>query len=268
MLEQRVEKLKKIGYDHIGIGIKEGHCVFCGEEVPKGQFCYCKKSEKRNMQAKKLLELLDRYAYVTDFNENVRIQLNCADFPKKFAGMKFSDYVIETDEQKNNLQLTKDYVKNALNHYLDGTNLIFLGNFGNGKTMLMSIAGDEIIRQFGIQVKYVNVNDLSDKLKKSFDDKNISTAKIVDEYKKSPILILDDIDKITPKDWTCELMYGLSNYRSEHKLPTWVNANNSMEELEKKYYGEGTMSRFFENSIKAKFTGPNWRLRERGINAI
>ena len=56
-------------------------------------------------------------------------------------------------------------------------------------------------------------------------------------------------------------MYGIANYRGENKLPTWINANHSLEELSNNFYGEGTISRFYDSSIKAKFTGENWRLR-------
>lgn len=261
MIEKRINELVKLGIEVIGPRVKDGHCVFCQEEVEKGGYCHCKKAYKVNPQTKNLRKLIDKYAYVTDLGEFTHLLITQAHFPKKFASMEFSDYITETEEQKHNLQLTKEYVKNALKHYLQGTNLIFIGNFGNGKTMLMSIAGDEIIRKFGIQVKYVNVYDLSEKLKKSFEDKSISTAKIIEEHKTAQILILDDIDKVNPTPFIVDLMYGIANYRAENNLPTWVNANHSMKDLEENFYGEGAMSRFYDNSIKAKFTGENWRLR-------
>lgn len=264
MREARINKLLTMAAEIIGPRIKDGLCVFCGQEIPKGGYCDCKKSEESNLKVKKIKKLLDRYDYMLsdeDFRDFVHRQITNAEFPALFASMDFSDYILETEEQKHNLQLTKDYVKNALKHYLEGTNLIFVGNFGNGKTMLMSIAGDEIIREYGIPIKYINIYDLSEKIKESFDDKNKSTSKIIQEYKKAPILILDDIDKVEPKPWVYELMYGFSNYRVEHRLPTWVNANHSIEELSTKYYGQGSISRLFQNSIKAKFTGENWRLR-------
>jgi len=261
MIQQRIDELVKLGSEIIGPRISEGHCVFCGNEVEKGGYCYCKKAEKINHKVKKIRKLIDKYAYADDLKEFTRLQIVDANFPKKFAGMDFDDYITETDEQAYNLQITKKYAANALEHYLNSTNLIFVGHFGNGKTMLMSVAGDEIIRNFGIPIKYVNVYDLAENVKKTFDNKNLSTSKVIDSYKKAPILILDDIDKVNPSPFMIDLMYGISNYRGDNKLPTWINANHSMEELESKFYGEGAMSRFFENSIKAKFTGINWRLR-------
>lgn len=257
------EEIIKKGIEIIGPRIKDGHCVFCGEEILKGGYCSCKKAEKVNPQTVKLKELassLDSIS-VLGIKEFTQMLISRAYFPKKFSGMEFSDYIAETAEQKHNLQLIKDYTVNALKYYLQAVNLIFIGNFGNGKTMLMSIAGDEIIRQYGIQVKYANVYELSEQLKKSFDDKNRPASKIIEEYKTAPILILDDIDKVNPTPFMIDLMYGISNYRGDNKLPTWINANHSMKELEDNFYGEGSMSRFFENSIKAKFTGENWRLR-------
>lgn len=261
MIQQRIDELAKLGSKIIGPRISEGHCVFCGNEVEKGGYCYCKKAEKINTQVRKLRKLINKYGYITDLKEYTHEQIIEAHFPKKFAGMDFNDYIIETEEQKHNQQLTINYVENALKHYLQATNLIFTGKFGNGKTMLMSIAGDEIIRKFGIPIKYVNLYDLMENVKKTFDDKKLSTSKVIESYKKAPILILDDIDKVNPSPFMIDLMYGISNYRGDNKLPTWINANHSMQELEDNFYGEGAMSRFFENSIKAKFTGINWRLR-------
>lgn len=261
MVQQRIDELAKLGSKIIGPRISEGHCVFCGNEVEKGGYCYCKKAEKINIQVRKLRKLIDKYGYITDLKGYTHEQIIEANFPKKFAGMDFDDYIIATEEQKHNRQLTINYVKDALKHYLNATNLIFLGNFGNGKTMLMSIAGDEIIRKFGIQVKYVNIYDLAEEIKKTFNDKNKSTSIVIEGYKKAPILILDDIDKVNPSPFIVDLMYGIANYRGDNKLPTWINANHSMKELEDNFYGEGAMSRFFDNSIKAKFTGENWRLR-------
>ena len=107
--------------------------------------------------------------------------------------------------------------------------------------MLMSIAGDEIIRNFGIQVKYVNVYDLSEKLKNHLKIKSISTAKIIEEHKTAQILILDDIDKINPTPFIVDLMYGIANYRAENNLPTWVNANHSMKRIRRKLLRTGAI---------------------------
>lgn len=261
MVQQRIDKLTKEGVALIGQRIKDGKCIFCGAELPNREYCDCKKAEKVNVKIKKLKKLIDQYCFITDLKEHTRNKLLQARFPKKFAGMDFEDYITETDEQKQNLSITKEYVANALKNYVDGINLIFLGNFGNGKTMLMSIAGDEIIRQLGIEIKYVNIYDLSEELKRSFEKKEISTSTIIEKYKMAQILILDDIDKKDPTPFMVDLMYGIANYRGDNKLPTWINANHTFPELEQ-FYGEGTMSRFYDNSIKAKFTGPNWRLRQ------
>lgn len=261
MIQAFIDNLTKEGVALIGQRIKDGKCIFCGQELPSAEYCQCKKATIANFKIKKLRKLIDQFCYVMDLNEHIQNKITNAHFPPKFAGMEFDDYVTETSEQKHNLEITKDYVANALKNYINGVNLIFIGNFGNGKTMLMSIAGDEIIRNYGIDVKYVNFYDLGEKIKKSFEKKEISTSKIIEEYKKAQILILDDIDKTTPSPFIVDLMYGISNYRADNKLPTWVNANHSFEELEKNFYGEGTMSRFYENSIKAKFTGLNWRLK-------
>lgn len=261
MVQKKVDELTKMGMGIIGPRIKDSCCVFCGADLSITKYCDCKKSMRVNQQVKKLRRLIDKYSYVTDLKEYTRLQLSEANFPKKFAGMDFSDYVTETNEQKNNLLIMKNYVDKAMEHYLKATNLIFVGNFGNGKTMLMSIGGDEIIRKYGIQVKYVNIFDFAESIKKSFESKELSTSKIIEGYKKAPILILDDIDKINPSPFIIDLMYGIANYRGENKLPTWINANHSLEELSNNFYGEGTISRFYDSSIKAKFTGENWRLR-------
>ena len=261
MIKNRVDELVKSGMDIIGPRIKDGHCVFCGGEVEKGSDCSCKDAVKIKPQVVKMRNLIEEYGYIKDLDEFTQSLIASAHFPKKFSGMDFEDYLTETEEQKTNLKTAKDYAENGLKNYLQAVNLIFVGSFGNGKTMLMCIMGADIIKRYGIGVKYVNIYDLSEELKKTFENKNLSTSKIIEAYKKAQILILDDIDKVQPSPWICDLMYGFANYRSDNLLPTWLSANHSLEELSDKFYGESTISRFYDNSIKAKFTGKNWRLK-------
>lgn len=264
MLEELKQRIKQDGIKIIGPRIRDGVCVFCGEPVGSNGFCFCKKAERINLKVKKLSVLLEQFCFFlddTEFKKEMRQKIINANFPKKFAGMDFEDYIVETEENAQNLKIAQEYAVNGLEHYLNGDNLIFVGNFGNAKTMLLSIIGDLIVRRYFIQVAYINFYDFSEKIKNSIDKKGVSTGEIIKKFKTPQMLMLDDIDKVNPSPFMVEIMYGLVNYRSDNQLPTCLTANHSLEELSDKFYGEAIISRFYDNSIKAKFTGPNWRLR-------
>lgn len=188
----------------------------------------------------------------------------CKNFktPHLFDGMEFSDYVIENNSQKNALKGVVEYLQNSELNFLTGVNLILLGNFGTGKTMLMSILCDKLgDRAFGC--KFISAVDMICKIKDSFGlSSKKSTTEVLNEYKEVDFLFIDDIDKIKPTEYVQELMYSLVNDRIENERPIIISANHSLEELDEQFFGEATVSRLAAKgkSKTIKFTHANKRV--------
>lgn len=182
--------------------------------------------------------------------------------PALFDGMEFSDYTVENDSQKNAVKGVIDYLSKCEINFLTGVNLILLGNFGTGKTMLMSILCNKLgDRAFGC--KFFSAVDMICRIKDSFAaSSKMSTTEVLETYKQADFLFIDDIDKIKPTEYVQELMYSLVNDRIENERPIIISANHTLEELDEQFFGEATVSRLAAKgkSKTIKFTHNNKRV--------
>lgn len=238
-------------------------CVFCGEYLGDDKYCTCRESTQINIVAKRVNKMLyDMAAYGTD-SEIIRGKLVAADVPAKFKGFDFSAYHTACSGQEKVLKAVIDYRDNALENFLKGKNLLLIGNFGTGKTMLMSILCEDLVYKYGFNCRYFNAVGLLYKMKSSFEIKSKKTfTELLAEYKKPDFLFIDDIDKLNPTDFIKEFMYGLVNYRIENKKPIIISANSSLEVLDTNYFGEAVVSRLIEHSREIIFDLKNMRYEQ------
>ncbi len=141
--------------------------------------------------------------------------------------------------------------------YLAGKNrgegLLFAGNCGSGKTMLAASVAGEILERVELdelrvgwagmlgvdqwnnkddQVRFVNVVELLERLRCSFDRVEEGSARtILERYETIPLLILDDLGAERVTGWSAERLYELINYRYMEVLPMIVTTNCTADEL-------------------------------------
>lgn len=244
-----------------GKRIIDGKCAFCNSELKSGEYCTCRKSGRVNDVYKKIDA---KIAYIYNYGDDpgsLRDQLNIAAIPQKFKGFDFSDFKISVKEQQQVLSTVKAYADDAIAKYLSGENLLLIGNFGTGKTMLMSILCEELICNYRLNCRYFNAVEMLYKIKNTFGSwSKISTEDILKKFRDPDVLFIDDIDKLNPTDYVKELMYGIVNYRVEKLLPIVVSANSSIEELDTKFFGEAVVSRLVEHSREVIFDFQNMRI--------
>lgn len=241
-------------------------CFYCGKDLTNLEYCDCSSARKINRYFKKINKKV-HYLYgeldVSNSIDNIITRIeNGAKTPKIFEGLKFEDYVTDNPSQFNALNSVKKYSDEAIQNFLRGKNLILLGNYGTGKTMLMSILVKSIAEKYLFYSKFINAVDLIQKIKDSFNNNNQkTTAELLEGFKKVEFLFIDDIDKIKPTDYTRELIYGLVNYRIENELPLVISANNKLEILDAEYFGEAIVSRLVQKSEVVEFTHENKRFQ-------
>ena len=80
-------------------------------------------------------------------------------------------------------------------------------------------------------VKFVNIVELFDSLRRAFDKSDNENGNLLDELKKAPLLILDDLGAEKPTGWTAERLYELINYRYMEELPIIVTTNCKPDDL-------------------------------------
>lgn len=253
---------KDILIENIGYRVKDGRCVFCSEKLIPGEYCTCKNAEKINKYFKKINNHLEKVETFNNFFEDKQILCELkknANTPDLFNGYDLYFYEIENESQKKGFDIVSDYYKNAVKNFLFGTNLIILGNYGTGKTALISVLCNLLTEEFFFDCRFVNIVDLFDIVKASFSSLSIDTLKLIEIYKKADFLFLDDIDKKTPTSYAKELVYSIVNSRVENELPTIITANHDLEDLDKNFYGEATISRLVHKSKIVLFTHKNKR---------
>lgn len=264
-MEKIIETYNEQTLNFIGKRTTDGKCSFCGKELASGEYCDCKEAKKKNRFFKKWADLVRNVNdYILTNNTLEEAQKYVGSFfrtPEKFDGMSFEDYEIESDSEKKGFEITVEYYNKAVQNYLTGMNLLFLGKYGTGKTMLMSILCNELSNNYLFSCKYANAVNLWQQITDSFKNNDKSVKDVVSPYKKAQFLFLDDIDKVKPNDYAREIFYDIVNHRTEKELPTVISANHSLEDLDEKYYGEAIVSRLVQNSKIINFTHKNRRFQ-------
>lgn len=266
-MEKIIETYKKQLFENFGKRIIDGKCAFCGKEL-NGEYCDCSDSLLVNRFYKrfsKKIQSISEYEIICPDLKEVQNKyiLPAVATPRKFQGMVFEHYKTENESQKRALNGVLEYYNQAVKNYLTGMNLILFGNYGTGKTMLMSILCRALAKDYLFKCQFVNVVDFMNEIKNTFSNSNDKTAKqILDGYCKSEFLFLDDIDKIKPTEYAKEVIYSLVNYRTEYELPTVISANHTPEELDSNYFDEAIISRLADinNSKIIQFSHNNKRL--------
>ncbi|MCK8638415.1 primosomal protein DnaI [Fructobacillus fructosus] len=109
-----------------------------------------------------------------------------------------------------------------------------LGDFGVGKTYLMGALANALAYN-GIGVMMVHWASLIERLKESFGQNgDQSVLSLIDEAKKAPVLILDDLGADTLSAWSRDSVLGvILEYRMQHELTTCFTSNFDLDSLEK-----------------------------------
>lgn len=133
------------------------------------------------------------------------------------------------------------------------------GNYGCGKTHLAAAIIHRMAEN-GVVGIMVVVPELLNRIRKSFDNPNDDTEKIVKTVREAELLILDDLGAEKPSAWVCEQLYMLINYRYEMMLPTVITTNCKTDEL-RKNLGERTVSRIIEMTEPVFISAGDYRLK-------
>ena len=258
--EEFINEMKNI----LGERTKNGACVFCKKPLTQGEYCTCNEAKKVNRYFKKCFRLVSPYndrIVMGDTLEEAREQMKITyKIPGIFEGVTFDDYEVECESEKRGKNAAVNYFENAVRNFIYGKNLVLIGGYGTGKTMLESALCRKLSETWLFKCQFINAVDLKGEITKCFNSKSSKTVdEVVDRFKKADFLFLDDIDKLTPTEYVREFIYSLVNYRVENQLPIITSANHNLEDLDSKFYGEAIVSRLINNSPVVIFEHKNRR---------
>jgi len=85
-----------------------------------------------------------------------------------------------------------------------------------------------------VQPFFVVVPDLLDHLRSAYSpDSKVPYDELFESIRTSPILILDDLGAHSSTPWAEEKLFQLINHRYNHRLPTVITTNLTMDELDR-----------------------------------
>jgi len=140
------------------------------------------------------------------------------------------------------------YLNKFMEEYLNNKNpkgLYLYGNFGCGKTYLISAIFNELAKQ-NIDSAIVFWPEYLRMLKTLFNDNNEFKTNY-NRVKNTKLLLIDDLGAENNTTWSRdEILCPILQYRMENNLPTFITSNLDLDNLEKHLSFNGT------ESIKAK----------------
>ena len=148
--------------------------------------------------------------------------------PMKYATRTFADYKVTADNERA--------VKLA-QWFLSGERkkgLYFYGGAGTGKTFLASL----VAREYALQSKSLVFGDvplLLSELKRTFNDRTLSTEGLLDRYCQSKLLVLDDLGAEQITDWSVDILYQIINSRYNNEKPIIITSNLDFKDLAAKF---------------------------------
>ncbi len=151
----------------------------------------------------------------------------------RYAGRTLSGFITEGADQSIIVASEKAY--NFVEHFdkafATGKGLYLTGSFGTGKTHLAAGIALEICKKMK-PVVMLSMVELLARLRSSYspDDTN-SEMSLMNVFTQVDLLVIDDLGKESPSEWTLEKLYQIINARYELKKPIIVTTNYKDQEL-------------------------------------
>jgi DNA replication protein DnaC len=203
-----------------------------------------------------------------------RQQLRRAGLTGQISAFTFAHFLPRADwpEAMNICQRVFDYVQAVISGSTDRPWLLLYGNFGTGKTHLAAAAVHYALDAgwsdacFRVWTSYVyRLQATIDRRRQVEDEFGHETiADIMSELKRGRFVVIDDIDKQPPSDWTQANLYDVLNTRYNAARPTVLTFNLAPDDPRTQdRLGGAAFDRMMHLAYDiVEFAGPSFRLSE------
>ena len=128
-----------------------------------------------------------------------------------------------------------EYLKDYCSDFTPASKgLLMLGKTGLGKTHL-SLAVVNCLIDRGFNVYYGTAQNILDRLQKVHFSRDAVDEELDDDLYRSDLLVIDDLGTEMVTSFTVSALYNLLNTRLGNGLPTVINTNLPLDELEQTY---------------------------------
>jgi len=163
-------------------------------------------------------------------------------------------------------------VEKSLSAVLDGLSLFLTGSVGTGKThlavALMMEWGKKFIVQDDSLIPYgkkpyplfLSSSEFFLQLKDTFGDSKVSEQDIIQQYDRSPLLVIDDIGSEKISDWSRQMFYVLIDRRYRNQKQTIITSNLNLKQISE-LIDDRISSRIVGMGKVVELVGEDYRLK-------
>lgn len=156
-------------------------------------------------------------------------------------GVRFLDRTFETFKVNKENELAFNICYEYANN-LTEKGLYITGNYGTGKTHLAAAIVHVLVRN-NIKCIFGNLSSLFGRIRATYGSYSRETEEeIMNDYIKTPLLIIDDIGKEKCTEWVLQQLYSVINARYEDYKPIVFTSNFTIKQLENKLTIDGESS--------------------------
>lgn len=150
--------------------------------------------------------------------------------PKDILGASLSELDHKDPDRHDAIREVVHYV-NQLKEDRPKKGLYFYGPFGVGKTYFLGAIANELADK-NIASMLIYMPEFVREIKSSFKDDSLNEK--IDQFKKIPVLMIDDIGAESISAWfRDEVLGSILQYRMMEGLPVFFSSNYNLDQLEK-----------------------------------
>ena len=178
----------------------------------------------------------------------------------EWLGKQWSDIALVEKTFDNFEEGLQDSAVSSINFFLDdmyGALILHSEGFGTGKTHLLAAIVNHL-RINGVESRFTTAPKLFRAIQERMDHKEEYTP-LIHIACKTPLLVLDDVDKAKPSEWKQELYFEIIDERVKRGLPIALSTNRISDLAF--YVGGAACSRLSISQIDVDMSGIDYRTR-------
>jgi DNA replication protein DnaC len=199
-------------------------------------------------------------------NDMQTLNASNANIPLRFMGTELKSYFPDKGNPSQ-ANAKKKAEKFIADYSAVQRGLLFQGSTGVGKTRLLCCIGNQLIKEKGCEVIYIDWNDLAREMKSGEDAASRDFANIshlIQRLARVELLLFDELGASRPSPWVEDNIYYLINRRYNDNRITLFASNYfdkkiDMQETLSERIGIRTRSRLFEMTYSIEIMGTDYR---------
>jgi DNA replication protein DnaC len=155
---------------------------------------------------------------------------------ERFRRRTFRSYTADTQERKDILKAAQTYAQNfgqqlpRQGSLLPGRNGLFIrGSIGVGKTHIAAAIANYLLNR-GTAVVCMTERNLLGEIKRTYSQGGDESA-VRETYERVPLLVIDDLGKEKPTEWTLATLYAIIDGRYDRAMPIIITTNYDAKSL-------------------------------------